>query len=95
MLEWKRDFIYVQEYVEELMRLEGLTARKWDRQACFRCSRQFPPHDPQNRQSRILRCMDCFGYPLECVDCCLARHQHIPLHLCQVRTVSNYHVPIS
>lgn len=64
-----------QEYLSELLRLEGPgDARQWAGR-CMSC----------NGDDGTFRCKDCIGGILECRLCCLARHEHLPLHIIEVR----------
>jgi len=63
-----------QEYLLELLRLEGRgDAHQWAGR-CMSC----------DGNNGTLRCEECMGGILECQACCLARHECLPLHIIAV-----------
>ena len=63
-----------QEYLSELLRLEGRgDAHEWAGR-CMSC----------DGDNGTLRCEECMGGILECQACCLARHERLPLHIITV-----------
>ncbi|KAG5222178.1 CxC2 domain-containing protein [Salix suchowensis] len=66
---------HLQEFVTEAMRREGRGDAAAE-EHCPTCkeSGRSPCGNPQ------FRCEDCFGYILECAECCILRHRRLPLH---------------
>ena len=61
-----------EEYLTEMLRPEGRGDRSSnDCMSCF-------------GEGGVYRCKDCMGRLMECFDCCLKRHEHLPLHIIQV-----------
>jgi hypothetical protein len=73
----KSDPGFREEYLQEMLRLEGRGDVASHGQ-CMSC----PATDA------IYRCEDCMGRLVECSHCCLTRHKHLPLHIIQVSLVS-------
>ena len=64
-----------QEYLAEFLRLEGRgDAHQWAG-CCMSC----------NSDDGTFRCEECIRGILECRVCCVARHEHLPLHIIAVR----------
>lgn len=84
MLVWTSENHH-QEYLHELLRLErkGSTSAQ---HKCSGCSVALGEGSEHHR--RLTRCSDCFGSPLECVDCCLKHHLRHPLHHIEVSSLS-------
>jgi hypothetical protein len=86
---------HVQEFLHEMLRHEGLGGDQHDPK-CFTCGSKFSHRDMPNAtsadsmHSRITCCKDCFGQQLECGECCLERHQRLPLHVIQVSFCPTY-----
>lgn len=64
-----------QEYLLELLRLEGRGDAHQQAGHCMSC----------DGEDAIFRCEDCMGGILECQLCCIARHERLPLHIIAVR----------
>lgn len=87
---WADD--HIDEFLHEMLRKEGLGPHR-GRAQCGTCKAALtiPPtcHDypPSPPPAPLLRCRDCFGDCVECLDCCLHRHARLPLHCTEVCTV--------
>ncbi|KAK7435289.1 hypothetical protein VKT23_019734 [Stygiomarasmius scandens] len=68
---------YRDEYLSELLRLEGRGDVSRDR--CPLCRHECD--DDDDEEAPVYRCMDCFGQDLICRSCCILRHQWNPLHI--------------
>lgn len=77
MKEWSGH--YIQEYLDELIRLEG----RGDANKLSRCPSCKPTQIDADEP--IYRCDDCAGSLMECQTCCVSRHERLPLHIVKVR----------
>lgn len=73
---------YREEYLEELLRLEG-RGNSAHVEHCLSCG---PSPSPLTQdKAPVFRCDDCAGFLMECHTCCLKRHERLPFHLIKVR----------
>lgn len=86
MAVWRKGYVHVQEFVNELMRHEGLGEHR-QHPHCTGCLAVFDAPMPDTESSPThcprTRCKDCFGDFVECIDCCLKCHARLPLHSIQ------------
>jgi hypothetical protein len=79
-VEWagenKSDPGFREEYLQEMLRLEGRGDAASQGQ-CMSCL----------STDAAYRCEDCMSRLLECSSCCLTWHRHLPLHVIQVSLV--------
>ncbi|THU77010.1 hypothetical protein K435DRAFT_703408 [Dendrothele bispora CBS 962.96] len=68
---------YRDEYLSELLRLEGRGDVEKDE--CPWCGE--PSEDEDGEHVSFYRCMQCFGEDLMCKTCCVKRHEANPLHV--------------
>lgn len=76
-----RDWLlnYRDVYLRALLRGEGRGETN-DEGLCGRCTGTTPGH-------ASLRCRDCHGGELLCVECCVILHRANPLHVVEVKRV--------
>ena len=68
---------YRQEYLDELLRLEGRGLNAAE-------AREGPSCADCKAQEGTYRCVECFGRELVCEGCCISRHRRLPLHRIEV-----------
>lgn len=83
-------------YLDELICLEG--RRQHTSVGCPSCVRRvvasgtLDPDHPITFPSPTIRCNECFGGELVCVECCLRNHIYNPLHAIKVRRKFHFHL---
>jgi hypothetical protein len=75
-----------QEYLEELLRLDGLIVTDGSTSLCKSCGT-----DLNANGCKTLQCKDCFGGLMYCADCTVKNHRASPFHRIEVM----FHFPSS
>lgn len=78
MLSWKE---HTTEFLQEMLCHEALFNTTCD--TC-QCTPTHPHRGSMDPPPHLIRCKDCYGGFVECVDCSVKRHGSLPLHNLQV-----------
>ena len=92
MLIWSDN--HMAEFLAELLRHKGLGENRHTT-TCGTCHQSLMPSSDSIQKPRIVRCQDCFGGLMECVDCCLQRHARLPLHVLDVSFLIHHYGVLS